>query len=331
MANASTGPTVVRGTHSIVEPTVAARPVESAQSEDPYEQRLRQDPGWAMSESSRYFEGSGKLQETLREFTKRLDERGIAYAVVGGMALAAHGYVRMTEDIDLLVTREALKRLHGELVGRGYKLEFAGARNLRDTATGVKIEFVLSGAYPGSGEVQPVRFPDPADTEPVVLDRVKFVGLGSLIELKLASGMTGGADRAKDLVDVQQLITFLKLPRTLSVQLHEYVRAKYEDLWDALRVNPKKYLRIWRNKFLTVGAKSLDDMIAMLGSAADELRKMQADGVVLDPQGGAVDDCVHLVTGDPEVARKYDLHEASEFFGDDDDDGDKGSTHRPGA
>lgn len=272
-----------------------------------------------MSESARYFEGSSKLHETLREFRKHLDELSISYAVIGGMALTAHGYARMTEDIDVLVTRADLKKLHRELVGRGYKTEFAGAKNLRDTHTGVKIEFVLAGAYPGSGEVQPVRFPNPSDTDLVEHEGVKFIGLVRLVELKLASGMTGGADRAKDLVDVQQLITILRLPRTFTEQLHEYVRAKYQELWGALRATQKRYLLLWRNKFFTSDAKSLDELIATLDAAVEQLRKMQADGVAFDPQGSTADDCAYLVTTDPEVARRYDMHDESEFFGQDDD------------
>lgn len=272
-----------------------------------------------MSESARFFSGSSKLHETLRELTRNLDELGVAYVVIGGMALTAHGYARMTEDIDILITRPGLKKLHEKLVGRGYKREFAGAKNIRDTNTLVKIEFVLTGDYPGSGQVQPVSFPNPSDTDPVVQDGVKFIGLARLVELKLASGMTGGADRAKDLVDVQQLIKTLSLPRAFSGQLHEYTRTKYEELWDGLRATEKRYVLLWRNKFLTLEAKSLDEMIATLDHAVEELRKMRADGVVLDPEGGTANDYAQLVTTDPDVARKYDMHEESEFFGDEED------------
>jgi hypothetical protein len=272
-----------------------------------------------MSESSRFFDGSSRLHETLRDLTKKLDEFGISYVVIGGMALTAHGYARMTEDIDILITRPELKRLHEKIVGLGYKREFAGAKNLRDTNTLVKIEFVLTGDYPGSGKVQPVSFPNPSDTDPVVKDGVKFIGLARLVELKLASGMTGGADRAKDLVDVQQLIKTLSLPRTFSSQVHEYARAKYEELWDGLRATEKRYVLLWRNKFLTLEAKSLDEMIAALDHAVQELRKMKADGIILDPEGGTADDYAHLVSTDPEVARRYGMHEESEFFGDEDE------------
>lgn len=273
-----------------------------------------------MSESTKYFDGTSKLHETLRQLAHRLDELGVEYAVIGGLALTAHGYARMTEDIDVLISAEHLKKVHAELVGRGYKKEFAGAKNIRDTTTGVKIEFVLVGHYPGSGREQPVSFPPPSETSAIDVEGVKFIGLHRLVELKLASGMTGGADRAKDLVDVQQLIQILHLPRALAAELHEYVRSRYEDLWDALHATTRRYVRLWRNKFLTLEAKSLDDMIGSLSEACEELRRMKADGVVLDTEGGTADDYAHLVTTDPAVAAKYDMHDEAEFFGEDGDD-----------
>ncbi len=281
-----------------------------------------------MAESDRFFQGASGLHETLRNLTAKLDELGIPYVVIGGMALTAHGFARMTEDIDVLVTKPDLKKIHAKLVGLGYQRAFEGSKNIRDTNTNVKIEFVLTGDYPGSGEPQPVSFPNPADAEPVVLEGVKFVGLHRLIELKLASGMTGGPDRAKDIVDVQQLIKLLQLSRSVDNDLHEYVRGKYEQLWDELHAVRKKYVLLWRNKFSTIDAKSIDDMIETLSGAADGLRRMKADGVTLDPERGTGDDYAYLTTTDADVAKKYGMHDESEFFGDHgeeevEEDGDK--------
>jgi hypothetical protein len=144
-----------------------------------------------MAESTRFFAGASEIHDTLHELAKRLDGLAIPYVVVGGMALTAHGYARMTEDLDVLVTREDLRILHAKLDGLGYQRAFPGSKNLRDTTTGVKIEFVLTGDFPGSGKEQPVSFPDPRETDPVEHDGVKFIGLVRLVELKLASGMTG--------------------------------------------------------------------------------------------------------------------------------------------
>jgi hypothetical protein len=49
-----------------------------------------------------------------------------------------------------------------------------------------------------------------------------------------------------------------------------------------------QYSLIWRNKFLTVSAQSIDDMIEGPESALSELREMRDAGVFLE--GGAEDD-----------------------------------------
>ena len=44
-----------------------------------------------------------KLQEDLREFVALLLSLGVDFVVVGGHAVAFHGYPRLTDDLDLLV------------------------------------------------------------------------------------------------------------------------------------------------------------------------------------------------------------------------------------
>jgi hypothetical protein len=41
--------------------------------------------------------------EDVIDLTRRLNRHGVRYILVGGYALAAHGYVRMTEDVDIAV------------------------------------------------------------------------------------------------------------------------------------------------------------------------------------------------------------------------------------
>ena len=58
------------------------------------------------------------------------------------------------------------------------------------------------------------------------------------IELKLASGMVA-AHRAKDLVDVQELIKSAKLSRDVALTLDPWVREKFLELWElAQRSDP---------------------------------------------------------------------------------------------
>jgi Nucleotidyl transferase AbiEii toxin, Type IV TA system len=206
----------------------------------PYEKRLDGDWGRALSEGSRFFEEKSAVQDSLRRIARRLGDLGIPYAVAGGMALYRHGFRRFTEDVDLLVRPEGLKEIHDRLDGLGYVPPFAGSKQLRDTETGVRIEFLVSGAYPGDGKPKPVAFPDPAEVG-VDLDGISYVNLPTLVELKLASGMTGGLHRLKDFADVIELIKVLKLPADFADQLNPYVRDRYAEIWSGLQepTNPE--------------------------------------------------------------------------------------------
>jgi hypothetical protein len=201
-----------------------------------YEQRLTADARWALSEGSVFFEGRGAVQDALRKITQRLNDLHVPYAVVGGMALFQHGVRRFTEDVDILVTREALRMIHEALEGLGYVPPFQGSKNLRDAGSGVKIEFLVTGDYPGDGKPKPVAFPEPSRVA-VELGGIRCVNLPTLVELKIASGMTNPA-RLKDLADVQELMKQLQLTRDLAAQLNPYVQDKYRELWDATHAVP---------------------------------------------------------------------------------------------
>ncbi len=170
---------------------------------------------------------------TLTRIARRLSEEGIEYAVIGGMALIAHGYVRFTNDVDVLITTNGLQRIHERLVGRGYRPAFEGAqKTLRDAETGIDIEFITTGEFPGDGKPKPVSFPDPKD---VAQERegIRVISLPRLIELKLASGLSAEHRRLRDLADVQDLIIALKLPRDIGAQIDASVRDEYFRMWDA--------------------------------------------------------------------------------------------------
>ena len=200
-----------------------------------YEQLFDPDLNWALSEGSRHFEGKSAVQDALRKIARGLKELGVPYAVAGGMALFAHGFRRFTEDVDVLVTREGWKTIHDRLEGFGYEVPpFPGSKNLRDAEHGVRIEFRIAGEFPGDGKPKPVAFPDPAEAG-VEIDGRTFLSLPRLVELKLASGMTGGIPRLKDLADVVSLIQTLNLPAEFADSLDPYVRAQYLQLWEGVR------------------------------------------------------------------------------------------------
>ncbi len=198
-----------------------------------YEHLLRRGGDRMLREASAYFAGGGRLHGALRRLTQRLNAEGIPYALLGGLALAEHGYPRLTEDIDLLLTPSGLGRFRQRLVGRGYRPAFSGAeKTFRDTEAGVRIEIVTTGEYPGDGLPKPVAFPAPTTPGMTVeIEGIRVVTLEKLIELKLASGMSA-SHRLRDLADVQDLITRLRLPLTLADQLDPSVQETYRDLWE---------------------------------------------------------------------------------------------------
>jgi hypothetical protein len=202
-------------------------------SSAPFEQLLADNFRWAMSEGSQFFEGAGRVQQSLQRIARRLEELGLPYAVAGGMALFAHGHRRFTEDIDILVTRDDLERIHEALDGRGWVRPFEKSKNLRDAQTGVRIEFLIAGDYPGDGKPKAVSFPNPKDVAEIH-DGIRVLQLPKLIELKLASYMTGKA-RSKDLGDVEELIRARNLPRDLADQLNPYVAPLFGKTWDEVR------------------------------------------------------------------------------------------------
>ncbi len=196
-----------------------------------YEDKLNRDLNWALDEASMHFDEANSVHKTLRAITRRLTELGIPHAVVGGLAMFAHGYRRFTEDVDLVVTRDGMNQIIEKLEGLGYVQPAGTSTKLRDTTTGVRIEFLITGQFPGDGKAKPVAFPDPADVA-VEIGGIRFLKLPVLIELKLASGISA-AHRLKDLADVQELIRTLQLPKDLAEILNPYVRAKYVELWSS--------------------------------------------------------------------------------------------------
>jgi hypothetical protein len=190
-------------------------------------------PTAAYDEGLRFFAGEGMVNNTLRRIAKDLDSKDIDYTVIGAVALNQHGYRRFTEDIDLLLTKEGLKKFHEELVGRGYRPAFEGATRMFRTVEGVSVEVVTTGEYPGDGHPKPVQFPDPKDVT-VEIDGLKTISLEKLIELKLASG-TSSPDRLKDLADVQELIKLKELPSEFALALDASVRDKFSELHQAIQ------------------------------------------------------------------------------------------------
>jgi hypothetical protein len=197
---------------------------------------MAQQPGevafWqGVSSATRFFMGDADVQRALTKLLQTLEAAHIPYAIAGAMALNEYGYRRVTVDVDVLLTQAGLEDLKKQVLGRGYVEKFPGSRGLRDTENGVNVDILVAGEYPGDGKPKPVVFPDPV----AVARRGShgaFLPLETLIELKLASGMSA-PHRLKDLADVLELIRAAALPADMEGRLNPWVREKYRELWAA--------------------------------------------------------------------------------------------------
>mgnify|MGYP001571069744 CR=1 FL=1 len=189
-----------------------------------YEARARRGGDDAVREASRFLYGEGPVHQALKQIAGRLEALGIPYAVVGGMALNAHGYHCTTVDVDVLVTSEGLLEVREKLEGWDYMLLPEGDR-LRDTENGVRIDFVVSS-----------EFQDPASVS-VKLDGIRYLTLEKLIEMKLSWGMARSG-RLKHLADVQEMIKELRLKADLSEHLDARIRKVYTRLWNDVHDHP---------------------------------------------------------------------------------------------
>ena len=71
-----------------------------------------EDPGWfdqRLREIDLFFQGNDRVHQTMRRVAQKLEEATIPYAILGGMAVNAHGHERTTKDVDFLLTQEGLR------------------------------------------------------------------------------------------------------------------------------------------------------------------------------------------------------------------------------
>ena len=144
-----------------------------------------------------------KLDKDFNEFVELFVARGVRFLVVGGYALAAHGYPRATDDFDAWVwaNSENAEKIVECLAEFG----FGGLNLTTDDFT--TLDRVVQLGYPPYRidiitSISGVKF-DNAWANRLVVDvdglQVPFIGRDDLLKNKRATG------RPKDLLDVERL------------------------------------------------------------------------------------------------------------------------------
>ena len=134
-----------------------------------------------------------KLVHELARIARKL---GIRPVVIGGLAVNHHGYLRVTVDVDLLLSKEDAVKLHRRLKEElGWKRFGEGFKNL---ALGVGVDFCVEGGIPSPqwGE----RFPHPSSLKLTKAKPLPIPTVDVLLALKAMSG------RAKDEADAVELL-----------------------------------------------------------------------------------------------------------------------------
>ena len=182
-----------------------------------------------------FFMQRSPIHEAMRRLTKALTEMQIPFAIAGAMAANAHGHKRTTADVGILIRREDLQRFKERYIGRGWVDKFEGSKNFRDAVCDVNIDALMAGQYPGDGLPKPVMFPEPELVTEFLEEAIPYISLKTLLELKMASGMTA-QHRPRDLDDVIQLIRVNQLPTDYANQLNPYVQEKFRELWQSAQI-----------------------------------------------------------------------------------------------
>jgi hypothetical protein len=188
--------------------------------------KLPADPLYAMS---LFMQAKDPANVSLRRLVRRLTKAKIPHAVMGGLAVYAHGYHRMTIDVDVLLTREGFEQFRRLFVPKNYAPVPGRSRRFHDRQNNVTVDILVTGLYPGLGKPGPIAFPDPESVRQTI-NSIHFVNFVTLIQLKLA------ARRYQDLGDVVNLIRENNLDKSFVDRLHPSLRRDFiECLEEKLR------------------------------------------------------------------------------------------------
>lgn len=203
-----------------------------------------------LKEIDLFFEGRGKEHKTMRRLVQNLDKGSISYAIVGGMAVNAHGHERTTKDVDILLTADGFMEFRRRFVPKSYDTVEGHPRRFFDRRNKCMFDILVTGLYPGSGKPGPVSYPNPDEVSEVIQEK-RVVNLPTLIQLKLA------ARRHLDFGDVVNLIRVHHLDERFQKKLHPAVHPDFIECLEEKRRDDEYEKR--QDRMLQQKLKELED------------------------------------------------------------------------
>jgi hypothetical protein len=153
-------------------------------------------------------------------------------ALIGGLALAAHNYVRATQDIDFLVDADDADRLHQALVDLGYQCLHRSA----DAANYVRGDEGLDFLY-AHRPISRALLAD-AIARDTTLGRLRIVSAEGLIGFKLQAFVNDAA-RTRDIDDIRHLLRNNRGTLNIDQVRGYFALFQRENLLDELLAGPK--------------------------------------------------------------------------------------------
>lgn len=144
------------------------------------------------------------LERVLRGLAVRFRERAVRYGLMGGYAVAIHGYPRTTVDLDFLVDREDLGKIDEILADMGFEIRHRSEDVSQFVSSSDElgaIDFVHAfreASVRMLGRARPARlFPEGPD--------VLVLAVEDVVGLKIQAIANAPHRRSQDLADIQQL------------------------------------------------------------------------------------------------------------------------------
>lgn len=163
-----------------------------------------------------------EIQDTLNLAASTLKTANIGFALIGGFALAAHGVVRATQDIDLLVDGKKKEETKKVLLQAGFSLSYGNAEVMHLSGKG-QLDILFANRELTSDMIRRAR--------PINGFPVSVVSAEDLIGLKIQAYKNDSKREFKDKADIQSLLEQRE-------DLDDELIKKYADLfgeWEFIR------------------------------------------------------------------------------------------------
>jgi hypothetical protein len=172
-----------------------------------------------------------EVRERLLRATAALEKAGVAYAVVGGNAVASwvsgvdKAAVRNTQDVDLLLRRADLEAAKAALAGVGFVWRHVAGIDLFLDGPNAKARDAVHVVFAGEKVRPEYVLPAPDVTETEQAPDFRVLRLEALVRMKLTSFRDKDRTHLRDMLDVGLIDATwcLKLPPELAARLQQLV------------------------------------------------------------------------------------------------------------